>query len=360
MNLFSKTLIFIPFCCLMSGCIATNIIDEVQLMNVVGFDYISDKQIEATISVPLYQQEYMIMSETISAQAKASRDARLKLNTQSSKKLHSGKLKTILINNELASKEGIMTTIDSFTRNATIGLRNRICIVEGTAKEMLSQKYDHEEEVSIYIEELLQQNIEGQNIPETNLLVFLNQNYEEGQDPYLPILRQYENSIQISGLALLKDDKYIDSIDITEAFFLKLLTQRFNRGTHELEIKNKDEYAMIRTIHSVPHFRIEKNSNEPNIEIDIKMKIQLIEYSGTEISDKKLKEIHDLLQKDVIEQSKALIKKFQKLGIDPIGIGSLVRSKNSDFDLNQWQAYYKNMDVTINPKLIIVDKGIKQ
>ena len=43
-----------------------------------------------------------------------------------------------------------------------------------------------------------------------------------------------------------------------------------------------------------------------------------IEYSGNEISDEKLNEIHTQFKQDIREQSQALFQKLQQLHVDPI------------------------------------------
>ncbi|KMK76025.1 Ger(x)C family spore germination protein [Alkalihalobacillus pseudalcaliphilus] len=345
----------------LSGCVQTQIIDEVQHIHSAGFDYLSDDAVEVTISVPLYRTENVLMSDTLSAVAATSRAARIKLNNQSPKRLHSGKLKSLLVNIELAEKEGILSILDAFTRDPTIGLQNKICIVEGTVNDLLSSKYEHEEEVSTYIEELLRHNMEAQNIPKTNLYIFLNQYYGLGQDPYLPILRKHNNSIELSGIALLRGDRYVEKINVSDSFLLKLLCQPFNHGEYEIELREQDEYAMIRNVNAKPSYQIEKNTNKPQIDIHLKMSVQVIEYSGNEISDEKLNEIHTQFKQDIREQSQALFQKLQQLHVDPIGLGGKVQAHNPHFIFEEWDDYYMNeLIISIHPDITFLDKGVKK
>ncbi|WP_100372477.1 Ger(x)C family spore germination protein [Bacillus sp. FJAT-45037] len=346
--------------CLLTGCLQTSILDEIQLVHAVGYDYFDEERIEATVNVPVYNLGDIIESETISAVSKTSKDARLALNAQASKPLHSGKITTILFNEEVAQKTGLMSVLDTFSREPTIGMRNYIVITQGSSKELLNSTYPLEMEVATYLEKLIEQNIELQNMPSTNFHLFLKYFYEEGRDPFLPYIRQEKNHVKVDGVALFKEDRYVDRIDLTDTFIMKILLEPTSNGTYEVELGGQNEFAVLRNIHSKTKYKIEHGTNTPKIDVFVEFKGKINEYSGQIIDPPKLEEIKGTLTRQIQTDSDRLIKLFQERNIDPIGIGSRVRGKNYQFKLAEWEDYYPNAQINVEVKVEITETGVRQ
>ncbi|MCM3712946.1 Ger(x)C family spore germination protein [Halalkalibacter oceani] len=357
-----KLRLILLFCppLLLTGCVETLILDELQFIHSVGYDYIDEDRVEGTASVPIYKMEEQVGSETISAVASTSRDIRLELNARSSKPLHSGKISSILFSEEMAQKMGIMQILDSFSRDSAVGMRNFICITRDSPKKMLELSSPLEIDIAVYIKELIEQNIERQNIPQSNFHLFLKRYYEDGQDPFLPYLSLKGNTIQIEGVSLFQGDRYVGKLNLKEAFMMKILLEPFANGTYEVSLPEEGEYAVLRNIHSKAHYHIERNTNTPAIKIVINFTGKLNEYSGEKLNEQKLTEIVETLKQQLENDIVATIGLFQEKNIDPLGIGSRVKARNYGFKLDEWKAYYPNakVDVTVNVK--IKETGIRQ
>lgn len=345
---------------LLTGCVETLILDELQFIHSVGYDYVDEERVEGTASIPIYKMEEQVGSETISAIASTTRDVRLELNARSSKPLHSGKISSILFSEEIAEKMGIMQILDSFSRDSAVGMRNFICITSDSPKKMLELSSPLEIDIADYIKGLIEQNIERQNIPQSNFHLFLKHYYDEGLDPFLPYLSLKGNTIQIDGVSLFQGDRYVGKLNLKEAFMMKILLEPFANGTYEITLSEKDEYAVLRNIHSKAHYHIEPNTNTPEIKIVVNFTGNLNEYSGGELNDEKLSEIVETLKKQLETDIMATINLFQEKNIDPLGIGSRVKARNYSFTLDEWKAYYPDakVDVTVNVK--IKETGIRQ
>ncbi|MCM3761602.1 Ger(x)C family spore germination protein [Alkalihalobacillus oceani] len=345
---------------LLSGCVETLILDELQFIHSVGYDYVDEERVEGTASIPIYKMEEQVGSETISAIASTTRDVRLELNARSSKPLHSGKISSILFSEEMAQKMGIMQILDSFSRDSAIGMRNFICITRDSPKRMLELSSPLEIDIAVYIKELIEQNIDRQNIPTSNFHLFLKQYYEDGQDPFLPYLSLKENTVKIDGVALFQGDRYAGKLNLEEAFMMKILLEPFANGTYEISLPEEGEYAVLQNIHSKAHYHIEPNTNTPEINIVVNFTGKLNEYSGGELDSKTLTEVVETLKKQLEDDIKATLRLFQEKNIDPLGIGSRVKARNYGFKLDEWKAYYPDaeIDVTVNVK--IKETGIRQ
>ncbi|ERN54853.1 Ger(x)C family spore germination protein [Alkalihalophilus marmarensis] len=344
----------------LNGCVQTMILDEVQLIHSIGYDYYDEDRVEGTVSLPVYNMEGAIESEIISAVASTSRDARLELNAQASRPLHSGKITTILFNEELAEKTGIMPILDTFSRDATIGMRNFVALTAGSTKEILETTYPLEMEVASYIAELIEQNMERQNIPQANFHLFMKYYYEDGRDPFMPYIKQSEEHLQVDGVALFKGDRYVDKLNLTDSFVMKILLEPFANGTYEIELSEKNEFAVLRNIHSRTKFTIEKGTNTPAIDILIKFKGKVNEYSGEQIDDEKLKEITVKVTEKLESDASRLISLFQENNIDPIGMGSRVKGKTYHFNLEEWESYYPNANINVKAEVVITETGVRE
>ncbi len=343
----------------LTSCVTKSIVDEIQLVRSVSFDYHSENRIEGTAIISVHKWREEIESQTISATAVSSKDIGFLLNTKSAKPIHTGKLSTVLFSDELAKKVDLMEVIDTFTRDPAIGRRIYLAITEGPAKEMFKVKKTLEKDITLDIQKMIDQNVRRQNIPKTNLHLFLKQLYQVGQTPYLPYLRKAENLVQVDGVALLKDDRFVHKINLEEAFILKLLVESFSDGVFEFSLPDH-EHAVVRNIDSYSKYHIEKNTNTPNISVTIFLKGTINEYTGVKITNDKIREINRTLTKLLANDAEKLIRVFQEKGIDPVGFGSRVKSVNRHFDLEEWNDYYKNADIQVKAKVIITGHGISK
>ncbi|NEU30766.1 Ger(x)C family spore germination protein [bacterium LRH843] len=341
-----------------SGCVHTNIVDEVQLIHALGFDYVTDNKVKAVASVPVFKSNKQISSEIISATGVASRVIRLQINSKSPKPVHTGKLNVIIFTEMLSDKLGIFDIIDTFSRDPTIGKGIYLAITSKTTDELFSLSNPLERDIAVDIQKTIRQNMESQNIPITNFHRFLRQYYEIGQDPYLPHVRRNGNFVEVDGVALLKGDRFVHKLGLKEAFLMKSLIERIKYGTYEAGIKGENEYAVIRNVKSKSDYSIEKNTNTPKISITINIRGEISEYTGSHLDQEKIREVNRTFKSSMESDTKKMIKLFQEKEIDPIGLGSRVRSSNRQFNLDDWKEYYKDAEVDVNVNVTIVGTGI--
>jgi spore germination protein len=349
-------------CLLLAGCVEPNILDEVQIIHAIGYDYIDENHIEGTISLPVYGSGEEISSEAISAISRTTKDIRLFLDAQSSKPLHTGKVSAVLFDEKL-TELGLMRIVDTFVRDPRIGMRIQLAVVEDiSAKKLLETTYPLEVDVAMYISDLIEQNIDQQNMPQSNFHVFLSNFYGQGRDPFLPILRQEGNVMKITGLALLKEDRLAGKLELKDCFLLKILLERFGDGSYEVVLNAEDnEYAMLRNIESRTTFDVKKpSSTNPEIRGKVELAGKISEYSGHTLDQEKVKEIHKATQKQLKKDLNRLIDYFQELNVDPAGIGDHVRRHYAGFSDEVWEEMFPEVSVDIDVDITIKETGIEE
>lgn len=362
MRLSKLKLLIIPiFLFTLIGCVPKQIVDEVQLIHALGFDELSDNNIKGTATYPIFNPDGTVRVETLTASSHTSRFIRSKLNTRSPKTLATGQLRIVLFNNTFAEK-GILDIVNSLYRDPNVGNRLYIAVVDGEAHELLTKEYSAAALPSLYLTDLIEQNIKTENLPKTNLHVFLYSFYGEGIDPFLPLVNAEKNTIQLQGIALFRGDKYVGKLSHRESFAFKVLVDGSKTGQFEVELKKgkKKGHAVIRNIKGTTSYKVKKVNGVPEFQIKMKILGEIHEYPpwlNLELKPN-IELIEKTFKKQVNDQAVEMIDKFQKLKIDPLGLGDQVRRREKNWDFKQFKEQYPDMKIKVTTDVEIVESGV--
>jgi len=343
----------IVLCMFQAGFIETEIIDELNIISGVGFDYVKGDTVEGTVLVPQYVSETETKNITFNSRGKISWDLISNMHRQSQEPLVTGSMEILGFGEKLA-KQGIIEYMDALSRDPAVGARIHIFVSDGTASEILKQKYT-QRGTGTYISDILQHNQKQRDLPMSNFHIFLNDYYEIGKDPYLPIIKlaHDKSTVEIVGVGLFKEGKMIERISTKEMFPFKLLVDKYSEGSYLL--KENGDYVDIRSITSKRNI----NVHSPNdIFIDIEITGIIREYTGNMITPAVVKNIQTAFEKELMENCHQLIYRFQTLKVDPIGIGSAIRSHTRHFNLEKWTDQYPNLNIKVNVKVKLIEWGI--
>ncbi|MFB4213531.1 Ger(x)C family spore germination protein [Shouchella sp. JSM 1781072] len=335
----------------------TNIIDELQLITVVGFDQEEGDLFRGTATVGAYSIEEEMNNATLSAVSSSTRQLRLLLNAMSSRPIHGGKISAIVVQDKLA-EEGIFALLDTYYRDPTIALKSFLCVTKGDAHTMLSQEYPLQTEIGTYLSDMLDHNIRFGNLPLTNMHLFMRAYYEKGKDPIMPMLSYTDEFLRIDGLALFKKDQFVVDIDLKEAFYLKLIKDGYqNGGVIEISLNEGEEVAVLREIRSKLDLDtdLEKNVLKANLEI----KTRISEYSGGSITEERITEIVKAATENITSGIEGIISLMQEHQIDPVGFGAR-QLINGDMDEDEWYDIFQQMEIDVEVDVNIVESGVSQ
>ncbi|MGM0829746.1 MAG: Ger(x)C family spore germination protein [Bacillota bacterium] len=358
------SLIILLICSLfLSGCVEKEILDDLYVETGKAYDYVDENIIRGTSLFPIYLSDKSIQNGTLSAEASSTREVLEKLARKAQQPLVRGSLDVVLIGEKLA-KKGIIEIGDSLQRDASVGARLYVTIVEGEAGELLKGNYGLRGN-GTYISNLITHNINRRELPETNLHLFLFNYFQEGQTSYLPILKQLSNeSIAITGVALFDKDKMVKKIPADDMFFFKLLVDKLAEGRHVVKLGKKPDNAEKNVEASVTslsskHKIIVRHKTDP-VEVTMKIKIRGIvrEYTGKKLTLDKIVEVEKKMEKDIEEKCLAMLKEFQELGIDPVGIGQNQKHGVRGFDIKEWkESIYPRVKFNVDAKVQILEAG---
>lgn len=350
-------LLLLIFLIAVTGCSSEqNIIDDIDLVTAVGYDYINDDQIRGTVSIPVFKPDKSVSSGTFSNVSGLIRENRAKLDSESSKPLLSGKLELALYNDELA-KHGIYEYLDYLNRDPSVGSHVYLAVVEGKAKNYLTKKYETQD-TGLYISGIIEKNIKRGTIPKTNLHQLLYKYYSKGADFSLPLLVLIDDNVKINGMALFKGDKYVGKILYNQLFAFRTLVEDYKFGLYPLHIQKNT--ADLENINSKRHFKVDNSGPIPKIKIEIEIEGVIREYKGTKMNHKVVQRLEKQFEEQLNKDFKKIISKTQALKVDSLSIGNILNSRIRHFDLKRYRDYYPEMSIEAEAKVEITEFGVTQ
>lgn len=340
----------------LTGCVKKEILDDINLIEAIGFDHANDTETLGTILYPIYQPEKPPENRTLTAKAHINKSILQELQLQSANPIVTGSMEIVLFGKELATKEGVLPLIDPFQRDPGIGSGLYLAVVDGEAKELMEGEYGIRGNAT-HLSNLIKTNIENEDLPKTNLQKFLFAYYQKGQTPFLPQVKQIsKEKVLLNGICFFKHGKVVHTVSPKEMFFFRLLVDKYSNGLHRVKIDEGD--AAIRSIRSVHQFKLTNRS--PN-EITVKLTVHGIinEFTGNKVTPEVIDSLQKAFEKEITEECLKLVDVFKEKKIDPVGFGHFVKTRTRNFDLTDWtDSQFQNLEVEIVPDVTITEAGV--
>ncbi|KMK91877.1 Ger(x)C family spore germination protein [Rossellomorea marisflavi] len=348
---------------LLSGCVEKEILDDLYLETGKAYDYVSENRIRGTAVFPIYMPDKSIENGFLSEEASSTQEVIEKIERRAQQPLVRGALDVVLIGEKLSEK-GIIDIADSLQRDASVGARVFLIITEGDASDVIQGTYGNRGN-GIYIYNLIEHNISKRELPETNLHMFLYDYYQKGQSSYLPIIKKTpDNNVAITGIALLSYDKVVGKIPDEDMFFFKIMVDRIAEGSHVIKMgknPNKPEKnieASVTSLHSKQKIIMDRKADPVKVNVEISIRGIIKEYTGDTLGAKQMAEVENRMKADIENKCNAMVKSFQELGIDPLGIGQYQKHGVRGFDLKEWKKeIYPKADIKVKAKVKILEAG---
>ncbi|WP_339186227.1 Ger(x)C family spore germination protein [Brevibacillus sp. FSL K6-6036] len=360
---------------LLSGCIRTQIFDELGMITVAGYDLLKDGNIRGTVVMPSINPEAEEKVQVMSGISLTSKGIRDKANLQSDKEVLGGQLRVAMYSEELARK-GIGSIVDTLYRDPSIGSRVYLSVIEGQTYDLLTYKFKEEGNIGIYLYQLIRHNVEDDKIPSPTLHEFYRSYFSEGIDPYVPFLERKGDEVRIKGVALFHKDKYVGWIPPKEAFHIKLVHDAYRAGTYETSVdpermgvkpkkKNTtgpDIQMVFDTLSSKTHVDI-VSTNPLTYKVDVKVRTRILEMSiPLKIEQPEvLRKMEQALSENMKQDLAKVVAKMQKWEVDPFGFGELYRAKfrgARKLSHDQWHEMYRKSRFDYNIDVEIVRNGV--
>ncbi|MEH7225517.1 Ger(x)C family spore germination protein [Bacillus sp. JJ1566] len=362
MGIRRKNLLFVLlFVCLVSlvGCSRMKIVDKLSIVHVFGFDIDDNGKVVGTALYPEYtkgkgsNEIHYLQEKTNTVALLAPRMA-----THTSTPVELAKIRVLVIGNEYA-KAGIGDVVERLLVQPQIATNIQIAVSTHSANETLNTLKKQGE---LTLADQLKQNMTGQLLPMMNLHVFLNHFYGQGMDSYVPMLSIDENDrLEVDKVGIFRDDKLKLHLNAKETFIFSVLEDFRTQATYEINLdgNNRKEVILIRAFRNKRDWEWVKNEEQLNLTLNLIWTItqRPIRYNLENPDD--IEALKKLIVKNVKKEIDDLLNKFKEEGVDPLGIGNIVRSQDRDWDEASFYEKYPSIPVNIEMNLEIIHSGLQ-
>ncbi|WNC17569.1 Ger(x)C family spore germination protein [Brevibacillus brevis] len=346
------------------GCEPPRILDETGLITVIGFDQLEKKRIRGTAAIPVVNSMAKQKVQIISGTETTLRGILNDLDFQLDRKPRLGQMRVAIFNEDMA-KNGIIRFVGGLDRTE-VGSRPYLAVVRGKSYDLVNASFQEQGNIGLYLYYSIFKNVRGEQLISPTLHEFLRAYYSEGSDPCLPYLERKGDDIKILGLALFKDDRFVDWIKPHQSFYIKLIRDQFRTGTFQTTLpkhiikargypsvsptlKVQEVPVVLDTIASKSKVKL-TSVNPPAFDVEIKIRSRLSEIGiKTNLeSTQVLNQLNHGIEKKMEKEMEQLIKFLQQKEIDPIGFGEQFRAQTRAEELKkeEWRKRYKQAKFT--------------
>ncbi|WP_210609023.1 Ger(x)C family spore germination protein [Priestia flexa] len=353
-NLRRKYIEVFLICLFIGGCSRTTIIDDVKIIQTLGYD-LENNKIKGTASYPVYVKS---MQEShprklFTSESNTTTGVFTSFSNQTAHKIDMSQLGSVLVSENFA-ENGISDLIGNLNSDPNISSNSTLIISNKPASELLEESMDYP---PYFLSSVLDQSMRNGNVPFSNLHTISYQYYSEGQDIYIPKMDINEEGMIVSdGVGVFKGDKFALSLNNKESLMLKILVDKIGfNSTYEFT-KSDNKSLLIKIVSNHNNSVVEINNSKVtyNFKLNVYLKEQASKLSGADINNKLTKEIETNIETEL----KNLLERLKNEEVDPVGVGELFRGVQRNWKKNAfYDRVYPNVKFNITANVNIVNTG---
>lgn len=353
--------LFLLFACLVAlvGCTRTRIVDKLSIIHVFGFDLNSKGDLNGTVLIPEYTKskgsnkiEYLEEDADVAALLTP------KMGTHTSTPVELAKTRVLVLGKDYA-EVGVRDVVDRILVNPKIGTNIQIVTSTHSAKETLKAL---KKQGDLTLADEIKHNMTGQLIPYMNLHIFLNHFYGYGMDPYVPMITIGNNGrIKVDQIGIFKDDKFMLHLNEEQTFLFSVLEDYRTQAMFEIDLQNGDrqDAIIVQGFRSRNKWDWVKSKQELNLTMNLIWTIVHRPNRYDLGNPQDIASLKKIIAKDIKTDVEDLIKTLQEKGVDPLGIGNIVRSQDKNWNEEAFYELYPSLPVNINVNLEIIHSGLQ-
>jgi len=307
-------------------------LEDMGMIGVIGFDYLDGDRMKVTVTMPMPIQGSTERTQVFKTISSLPSESLIPLSTKSDRTMVFSQLRVILINEQLARKVGIRKIVRDFARNPTVGDNVFLAIVQGSTEELLTSKYKTMPEINTYLNNLLRPRRETAFTPFSTLHDYLYTSTSQVADPTLPYLVKREEEIQVSQVAVFRGDKMIGLLNEREGKIVQAILGRNMLPKIRFDFKENGKYpatVVFDFVRASSRVRSSGSLKHPVIHVQVNAKGTILGYTGNRNLDdpKQLQEIRKNIESSAKKEYLELLRKLQKMGIDPAMLEESLRTR---------------------------------
>lgn len=277
-------------------------------------------------------------------------------------------LQVILIGLDLA-RQDIKSVLDVNLREPQVKSSVNIALVNGRAEELMqSMIKKNPSRTSEILINLLQTIPERAFVPRTSLHRLTSDTYTPGMAAAVPVIQVAHNQqgIEITGSALIANERIVAQLDRKETRALVLLSGRNSRGWIPFTLYRDGQMYDEGTVFVGNKRKVEVSRQGDLIVFDIEVQLKgrlvehrIIEHSSTLHEREHIREIEEAVARDMQLQMQDFIKFMQEeLRFDAINITPYALAKwREDIAPQIGQGFIENVLINVDVKVILQNTG---
>lgn len=301
--------------------------------------------------------QFILVSEEADSITEAVRIIKSKVD----KELDFGQSKAIIFGEELLKESSDLDPLlDWFNRRRDIQLISWMMIGRPSAFSILQTKPISERLPSNLLFMFFgQAGTETAYIVSEYLFDFRRRQRERGLDPIMPIAEERSgDQLSINTTAVFNKNKWVLTLDPQEtkyfnAFFSKI-------GKVDYKIEDENNYVLVATDNVRASFSVgDIYSDRPVLRAHVLI-TGLIEEAQKPAAIKSLEQLEKLGEKQINKKFTALLQKFQKANVDPVGFGLRFRAmhRTDEKEWKRWEEIYPNAKIEVTSTLKLKGTGV--
>ncbi|MCT4594010.1 MAG: Ger(x)C family spore germination protein [Anaeromicrobium sp.] len=319
----------------------------------------SEDKFSVSMSFYDYHEEKKISSTTYTVVDSSLSHTIEKLQLSLNKKMITGVEKAYVFGEEYA-KFGIRNLVDIDFKDASINDTVLLTICKGKAEDILNFEIPSYPNAVDYIEGMIESSKDNN---------FFSDNYKlidvfvrigaEGRNVVLPYIEIKEDKLQITGMALFKEDKMIRKIDMEETRIMNLLRENNVEGILVLKKNSKEYLGYYPQTSKKVH--CEKKDGKYIFYIDLSLNGNIIEnelFPDIHSNSATMEIFQNKMKKKVEKMSADFINKMQKdYEIDCLELGKVAASKYGRHRDIDWNKVVSNSEIVVNVEVKVENMG---
>ncbi|MFJ7936203.1 Ger(x)C family spore germination protein [Sporosarcina sp. NPDC096371] len=304
-------------------------VEDLALVSSVGIDYVNDKELRMTVSIPQPRGESPVLTEVYSVNAEMIQEGLVDISSEADKMIILNQLRTILFNEEFAQSGMVTKVVEHFYRDATIGNKIRLVIVKGKAEDILKTDYPENEHMDAYLNDLFHPKLHNSFSPFTSVHDYISTQKSPIYHTMIPYLEKKGESLKITSIALFNDERMIQTVNTQESLLIQALKgiKKLSPLAIKFKENNQDEQLFIEQIDNDLKVKSNKNTESPKLDISLKLEGVIVEYKGKRDLSKsgEIKKLENKISKHLKNDIEDILKKLQESEVDPVGFSEYFR-----------------------------------
>ncbi|MEO4052850.1 Ger(x)C family spore germination protein [Solibacillus sp. CAU 1738] len=340
-------------------------LEDVGMVGIVAFDYIDENTMQLSIAIPQYSSHAQKNTEVFSVTTELASKGIIDIEALSDKKITFSQLRVVLIDEKFARIGDLQRTIRHLYRNPAAADKVLIAIVKGvSAKELIEADYPDKPNINFYLNDILKPTINTAFNPNTNIHDFVYTGTNPVIDPIIPVIERKDQKIEISSVALFKNNKMLETISAEDAYIIQNLQKKHKIAPLSITLNQGDgtERLVFNIVKSKVNIKSNKNIDSPKLTISLVINGALIEYKGKRNSSLYTSEGLSKIENDIDKQIKNNIDQFldklKEYQVDPIGLSEYFRMYyNGKWTKEMTEDITSKLQIDVQVKTSIISTG---